>query len=472
MLKIYKLDDWGAKSKRQFVWLQKERRLPRANEGDSVDVRNFLQILDRDRPTRVISGLPFYCRILFDQHVSGDLAPFSDEIELIDHTINAMKEREIEKGQFDSNSFEDDGLDDWLEQIAADYVEGRYAGFRQDEAEEYGRYVLRDGLTENEQHHILTSLLNFPLFQAGNESGKLAFVHDLIADAIAARHYLKRLSREAHEVFKRLAHVDVDGPPLLRFMARRLDQAGRAALAEELRLPSKDRSFAVALTLMMLAKPGRDVLRKGHVNLEDRFLVGVQFSDLDLSKSSFRGSDLTYASFNNCDLSGASFDSAYFNHTAFRGDCILRGTDVRGSRAQSIVIGSRVEDDIDRIHAWFHKASGIATSTGHCPTAQQFMHLFSKFVTPLGSARRDRMERMALSSGKRFAGAASMEDCMRAAVSAGYLSQPDFRGRYSRASGDEYAEIVEFVKERRASDGIGKMLEKLCARPNCLHQLE
>lgn len=60
----------------------------------------------------------------------------------------------------------------------------------------------------------------------------------------------------------------------------------------------------------------------------------------------------------------------------------------------------------------------------------------------------------------------------RLAVSAGYLLQPDSRGRYSRALGDEYAEVVEFVKERRASDGIGKMLEKLCACPNCLHQLE
>ena len=468
VLKIYRLDNWGTKSKRQFVWLQKEGRLPKANEGDSDDVRAFLQILDRDESTRVMSGLPFYCRILFDQHVANDLASFSDEVELIEHTISAMKDREIKKGLFDSACFEENGLDEWLEQIAADYIEGKYAGFQRDEAEEYGPLVLRDGLSADEQQHIIVSLLNFPLFQAGSESGKVAFVHDLVADAVAARHYLKRLGNETHEVLKRLAHVDVDRPPLLRFMARRIEEAGRMAIVDELRRPSKDRSFAVALTLMMLAKPSRDILRQ--VNLEERFLIGVQFSDLDLSKCSFRGSDLTYASFDSCDLTGSSFDGANFHHTAFR-DCNLSDADVRGCRAQSIVIGSKVEDDIERIHKWFHEASGIATSSGRCPTAQQFMHLFSKFVTPLGSARRDRLDVRALTSGKRFEGAASMGDCIRAAVNAGYLLKlkPDSRKRYSRTSGDEYTPREPLISSWSSlRSGVLATVLGRCLK-NCVH---
>ena len=74
-----------------------------------------------------------------------------------------MKDREIGKGLFDRNSFEEGGLEDWLEQIAVDYVEGQYAGFEKDDAEEYATYVLRNGLTDDQQHHILTSLLSFPL---------------------------------------------------------------------------------------------------------------------------------------------------------------------------------------------------------------------------------------------------------------------------------------------------------------------
>ena len=473
ILKIYRLEDWGERSKRQFVWLQREGRLPRPDEGDSAEVRAFLEALSRDEATEVISGLPLYCKILYDQYRENrDFARFSDEVGLLDHMIGSVKDREISKGLFDRNSFEEGGLDDWLEQIAADYVEGQYAGFEKDDAEEYATYVLRNGLTDDEQHHILTSLLNFPLFQEGSESGKVAFVHDLVADAVAARYYLRQLGRQTREILTRLENVDVDNAPLLRFMARKIDEGGMDALVRELRRPTKDRSFAVALTLMMLARPENDVLRRADINLEDRLLVGVKFSDRDLSRCSFRGSDLTYAVFEDCNLAESIFDGAYLNGTAFVGNCILRGAKVGNCRVQSIVIGSRREDDINRIHDWFSENSGIATTGGRCPTAQQFMHLFSKYVTPLGSPRRDRLDHKALNAGKRFTGAASIEDCIRTAVGAGYLIEHGHKGTYSRAAGDEYAEVVEFVTKRRASDGIGRMLERLCARPNCLHQLE
>ena len=482
ILKVYRLENWERTSKRQFVWLQKEGHLPRAGEGDSNHVREFLDILDRDEPTKIISGLPLYCRILYDQYQeSGDLSRFSDEVELLDYTIESICDREIEKEQFDRTSFEEDGLDDWLEQIAADYVEGQYADVRRDEVEEYGTFVLRDGLSKNERQHILTSLLNFPLFQAGRESGKVSFVHDLVADAIAARYYLKRFGTSGHErkgrrgsadLIERLAHVDIEDPSLLRFIAKRIDEMRLNTLVQELRRPNNTRSFAVALTLMMLARPELDLLTRSDVNLEERLLVGVRFSNRDLSKCSFRGSDLTYTTFDSCNLTGAIFDGAHFNHTAFSGDCVLRGAEVRKSRIQSIVHSNRLEDDIDRIHEWFAKASGVASTAGRCPTAEQFMHLFSKYVTPFGRARRNQLNERGLTAGKRFAGAASVEDCIKAAVSAGYLDERDRRGRYARAPGDKYAEMVAFVTKQEAGHGIGMMLEDLCSRPGCLHQMD
>lgn len=473
ILKIYRLDEWARRSKRQFVWLQMEGRLPRPNEGDSDEVRAFLENLDRDEATRIMSGLPLYCKTLFEQYREhGDFPRFGDEVELVEHMIESMRDREIEKGLLDHASFEEGGLDDWLEQIAADYIEGHYAGFQRDEAEEYGRYVLQDGLSEDEQYHILMSLLSFPLFQAGSESGKVAFVHDLIADAVAARHYLKRLSRETDDVLEKLARVELDLPPILRFMAGRIDKDGMAALVEALRRPNQGRSFAVALTLMMLAQTGRDVLRREAVNLENRSLVSVRFSRLDLSRCSFRGSDLSYAIFDSCDLTEARFDGAHLDQTVFRGDYNLRGAQMGKSRVQSVVIGSRREDDMGRIHEWFSQASGIVTADGGCPTAKQFLHLFGKYVTLLGEGRRDRLDHRGLSAGRRFPGAASTEDCIRAAVSAGYLLERDHRRRYARATGDEYDEIVQFVAERRVSDGIGVMVGKLCARRGCLHRPE
>lgn len=58
-----------------------------------------------------------------------------------------------------------------------------------------------------------------------------------------------------------------------------------------------------------------------------------------------------------------------------------------------------------------------------------------------------------------------MKDCVSAAVGAGYLIARDHRGRYARASGAEYAKIVEFVAKQRVEERVGRMLERLCSRP-------
>lgn len=469
VLKIYRLSDWQRKQKRQFVWIKKKGRLPKAGDGDSAEVSEFLDVLDSNSVLKSISGLPFYCSELLQHKDDGDLKRFGDEVELLNYTVDTMVSREIAKGMFDQNSFDEDGLNDWLETIAAEYVEGQYAGLASDEVQEYAELVLRDGLDRGVRDHILTSLRNFPLFQSGNEGGQVAFVHDLVADVVAARHYRKLINGGRKDTFRRLEHVDVDYPPLLRFMVHGIEEGGLNTLRSALRRVGKDRSFSVALTLMMLVSPGKDTLRKIETSFEDRLLVGVRFVDRDLAELSFRGSDLTNAVFERCDLRRASFPGTHLSRTMFR-DCDLRGADLRRSRAQSIVAGQRMLSDVNRIHEWFAESSGVRDEGVRCPTAQQFVYLFGKYVTPLGEPKRDRLPERALVSGKRVEGAAVIEDCIKAAVSAGFM-QPDHRERYSRTSGNQYAEMVEFVAHQRISAGIGRMLEKLCPRPACLHQL-
>ena len=287
--------------------------------------------------------MPLYCDLLLQHSQNGDLNRFQDEVEFLNDAIETMVEREVQKGLFDRHSFENDGLNTWLETIATDYVEKQYTGFGSDEAEEYGECVLRDGLDEDTKRHILTSLLQFPLFKEGSESGRVAFVHDLVADAVAARRYLKLIRQQAQGVFQRLERVDVDNldsPPLLRFMARGIDKDAEKALVAELSQPNKERGFAVALTLLMLARPGRDILRRAQISLEDRNLVGVRFTGLDLSRCSFRRSDLSYAVFDDCDLQAAAFQGAYFYRTRFEHKCVLRDVEMGNmERVKSILVG-------------------------------------------------------------------------------------------------------------------------------------
>ena len=168
---------------------------------------------------------------------------------LLNYVIDQMVQREIDKGLIDLQCFEANGLNEWLEQIAVDYVEGqRYADIDCNQAMEYGPLVLQAYLDDKMRRHILTSLLQFPLFRAGEQTGLIAFAHDLIAETLAAHQYMRLMTRQPREVAERLARVDLENSMLIRFMASRLDGAARETLVEEMRRGNlAGRGFAVAL---------------------------------------------------------------------------------------------------------------------------------------------------------------------------------------------------------------------------------
>lgn len=386
-----------------------------------------------------------------------------------------MIDREVKKGLLDLRFLEPNGLFEWLEQIALDYVEGqRYADINRDRAMEYGQLVLRPELDESTRHHILTSLVQFPLFRAGEKTGLIAFAHDLIAETLAARAYMRLLPRRPREVGERLTHVDLEDPTLLRFIASRLDRKGEEALVEEMRRGSlRGRGRAVALSLILLARPERDLIKRIAVGLEGQDLVAVRFERRDLSSVSFRGSDLSHAVFTDCDLRSARFQGAFLNRTRFEGRDELEGAQFGDlSRVQSLVVARRFLDDPDEIRAWLSKATGAPEAPGEpCPTALQVARIFAKYITPLGEPRRDDLTRNGLLAGKRFGGAASTEACLEEAVRRGYLTGPDHRDRFRRAEGDKYADIAAFMREGAISDGIGGLIAELCRRRGCLHRL-
>lgn len=474
-LTIYRLSDWERPSKRLFACLGLEEKLPRSGEQESGRVAAFLREIDSTPTLRSLSGLPFYCELLLQQFREGHLEDFRDDVSMLNHVIEQMVQREVGKGLLDLRLFETDGLEEWLEQIAVSYVEGqRYADIDRDEAKAYGEIVLRSCLDEKEKNHILTSLLHFPLFRAGTETGRIAFTHDLVAEALAARAYLRALNRQALDVAHRLSRIDLEDPTLLRFMATRLTPEEEAKVVEEIQRGSlHGRGLAVLLSLLMLARPERDLVKRIRANLEAQDLAAVHFLGRDLSGVSLRRSDLSHAVFRDCDLRGTRFEGAFLNRTTFEGDNQFEGADFGDlSRVESVLIGRRLIEDPAELRGWIGRASGKPEAPGEpCPTALQLAHLFGKFITPLGEPRRDDLKRDALAAGKRYAGAASSEALVDEAASHGYLSGPDFRDRYRRAEGDKYAEMVRLVRDGSVSDGLGRVVAALCRRRGCVHQI-
>ena len=253
-----------------------------------------------------------------------------------------------------------------------------------------------------------------------------------------------------------------------------MNQEEEAGLIEEIQHASThDHTFAVLLSLLMLARPERELMKRVHVVLEGRNLVGVQFKKRNLSGISFRHGDLSHAVFQDCDLRGVLFEGAFFHRTRFEGETQLQDAQFDDlARVQSLFIGRKFLDDPVHIREWAETKTGrVKPAREPCPTALQIQHLFGKFITPLGDPRRDDLKRDALIAGKRYGGAAATEVCIDEAASDGYLTGPDFRNRFRRAEGDKYAEMVKLVREGSVSDGLGRIISRLCRRRGCIHQI-
>jgi hypothetical protein len=474
-LRIYHLSDWERPSKRRFAWVNLEGRIPKTSEEDTPQVASFLRAVDTSPTLRSLSGLPFYCRLLLEQFRAGAVREFAGDISMLDYVIDQMIKREVDKGLLDLRLFAAHGLDDWLELIAVDYVEGRrYADIDRNEAMEYGKLVLQDGVDQKTQNHILVSLLQFPLFRAGAESGRIAFAHDLIAEALAARVYLGLLARQPSDVGRRLSRVDLQDPSLLRFIASRMGHAEEAAVIEVLRRAGLEgRSFAILVSLLMLGRPERDLVKGIGADFDGRDLTGVRFEKRDLGGLSFRCADLSFAVFADCDLRGARFEGAYFNRTCFEGENELQDAQFGDrSRLQSLFDRRKLLDDPVDLREWVARRTGRVEPLGEpCVAALQTRYLFSKFISPLGSPRRDDHNRRALLAGKWYGGAGSPDEYIEAAVRHGYFTGPDFRDRFRRAAGDKYAEMVKFVRDGNISDSLGRLIAELCRARGCTHQL-
>ena len=476
-LELYHLNDWERSSKRTFAWIRMEERHPRAAEPDPQRITQFLQTIDTSPTLRELSGLPFYCHLLVEEFCRSGRLEFNDDVALLTYVVDSMIAREKQKGLLDERVFEWHGLEDWLEDIALAYVEeGRYASVSRSEAVEYGQIVMRDGIEQEIRDHTLTTLLQFPLFCSGTEQDKIAFSHDLIAELLAARGYIRRILRNVEDVGRRLEEFisDPQASSILRFMAIQLNADAEGRLMGELaRGQLRDRGGATLLSLLMHARPDRDLVRRVSKNLDGWELAGVRFDQRDLSEMSFLGADLSNSVFKDCDLRAVQFAGAYMKRTSFEGKNNLQDAEFgHPGRVDSIMVGMRLLEEPAEIDAWIRQATGRPERPGEpCPTALQLLRIFSKFVTPLGTGKRDELSSRALLAGRRYAGAASPEECLARAATGGYLIGPDYRDRFKRAEGDRYGEIVAFVRDGSVSDSLGRVVAAICPRRGCLHQV-
>jgi hypothetical protein len=476
-VRIYRLDDWAHGSKRIFAWLQILGRRPENGKPDPAPVAGFLSAITRSEPLRRLSGLPYYCALLLEEFRRGELPELRDDFEIIERVVSHMIEREYQKGLVRPEQLEPGGLEVWLEEAALDCLANETRGIPTRYVEELGELVLRGELTTDERQNVLLTLKQFPLFEPGLAPGTVTFKHELIAEYLAGRYLSRRFAEDPSWVARNLGtRSDLAGSMIARYLVRKLGATPSViqTLREALRtLPLPGRQFPNLLQILLMATPDRNIIQEGNFGFEGRDLSHVEFSERSLRDISFRGCVLTGTIFRACDLRAAKFEGALLIGTRFEN---LGGDALRGARFGDLDHFEYIFVDRQRIDD-FHKAvEWVADVTGHprpikqpCPAALQLTVLFQKFVYPDGTGRRDELPLAALYRGKRYAGAPTPEECVRAAIRFAFLQEPDWRDRVRRSPGDRYNQIVYFVKERRLAAEMRQLLDSLCPMAGCEH---
>lgn len=464
---VYKLEDWDYSSKQVYANLHFDE--PKASA--------FLAAITGPKSSRFLSGLPYYCDLLRQEFAAGKLpAGPIDEFQLIDLAITGIIDREIDKQLLDPQHFVPEELQEWLETIAFESYETSFAGLAKAEIEEYAQLVLHSHLPVEERDNAITTLLQFPLFTSGAQPGTVVFKHELIAEYLAARYLLDRVTTDSAWVARSLGErADFAKSLLARYMARnlpkhegRLDTVVAALRSGEL----TGRAFSNMLQIVLLANPARDALSDIGA-MDTRDLNHVRFGARDLRSISFRNCDLSYADLRGCDLQDGRFEGAQLSGTRFDPVSEAKMLGARFGNLQhfeSVYVGTRRIDDLAKAVEWVQSATGRAEKVLHpCPAALQLRTLFLKFVHPNGEPKAHDLKDSALLRGKRHHAAPTPEECVDASYRFGYLERDTHPKRTRRAPGEQYRDMVHFARDWQLSTDLRQLLNSLCPKVGCDH---
>jgi hypothetical protein len=343
--------------------------------------------------------------------------------------------------------------------------------------QEYARLVVDNELGEEEKESLITSMCQFPLFTMGMVPGTVSFTHEIMAEYLAGNFYLERITAKPVDVARKLSvRIDFGDSFIAQHMSKALTGNTKALAEIERALQYKTMpglSFATLLQLYMLVTEDDRLFKDAKLNLEGKDLRGVRFQDMDISGNSFRNANLAGAVFDNCSLRNADFAGAVLLGTTFRNLNRLALYSAKFgnlNRFEYVISEGRKLDKRTAMINWLANVTGEEVQANlPCPAALQLRELWRKYINPDGSGRRDSLPGGALMRGRQHPQAPSPQECLEASISSGFLKGADYRERYRRAGGNQYKEMVDYIRDWQLSSGVSLLLNSLCSISGCQH---
>ena len=474
VVKTYRLKPWTSEAKRIFGWIRIEGHTPQSEDKDTPDVSAFLSSIRTEPILDQLSATPFYADLLLENFLAGGEAKsVSGEIPLLDLALKRMCEREYDKGDLKREDVPPRALIEWLEELAAMSQEDRGVSVEElaDLASVLPALVPRD-LSDEHSEALAKRIVMSPFFRPSPVSGKIEFTHEIVAELLAARYFLREL-RAGEPRFA--ARISIRPWPADSVLFKVLCANDLSPTLERLYRDGSLRPVARRNLVQLIVRTHGSTrpFRESGVVLEAVGLDGVVFDSLDLDGVSFRSCDLTNAVFRNCSMEGAFFEGAVLKHTKFSGSAgRLAGASFGNcEHFESVLIDDRQHyTDDAAFRRWVEKVTGALPMEGPCATRRQLHHVFRKFVHVNGQARRDELDRRGVERGKHYTGAPDSRECVDRLLRAGYLEEERRLKRVRRPQGPLYGEIVDFVRGGETSTGLSRLLNSLCSKPGCHHR--
>jgi pentapeptide repeat protein len=441
----------------------------RLNDGANT----FTSAVFASEALKSLAGLPFYCSLLVDLFAAGDLRSQYSDVDLLDHAVASIIEREYGKGTISPVAASEADLRTFVELLAVEDLERGFDGIGVETARELAEAVVPDSTPELDIDRFVTDLTQLPFFSAASPT-TIRFAQEIIEQYLLGLALGERLVSQPQAFRRLIAQREIPADWItLRIVAAVSSSASAGVLTSLLAAAvGQPIEFKNLIQTLLFAPDGAGRLRKADVTLEYADLRNVIFESADLRGLSLRGADLTDALFLDCDLRDVGLEDAIIMNTRIEGSTAekMQGLRVDGLRRfYSMRFGGRVVNSSKAAESILGQAGVVAHDVEEpCPAAQQLLILFGKYVRPSGEARRSWMLERGLLRGTRHA---SPEKVLAAAMRLGYLvrSRAPHRDQIERGEGDKYREIVEFVKERRLSPGLRALVSSVCTRDNCRH---
>ena len=460
---IYELCKWGSKSKRIFAKYE--------FKGKQVD--GFLSLLGEHKELNDLASTPFYCKLIAEQFADDRIHKTYNEIELLEAGISGIVEREYNKGLLDRLIISDEQLIELLQDLASEDASSGFQGLTIDTIKEYAEIMLPLEIEKPMQDKLVTELVQFALFQQGAVSGSVQFSQEILEQFLLGERIYRNILHNEEAAIRDLSlnFIPADWVTL-RTVANRVIRDSTAQkltdILNRINLPANTFRNVVQIC----AYSSSDPISFKRITFEGKSIAGIKMKDFDLRGVSFRNCDLTDVEFDGCLLNNTKYEGTIINRTLFlmknKGD--LKGA-IFGDmgRIFSIKVQRRKPElNYESTINWLKTSSGqMGVIVSPCNAALQLRYLFGKFVYPDGKAKRAILDIRGALAGKEYY---DKEKTIESVVRHGYLVKDTFgRGRLRRCDGDQYNEIINYVRDFTLTLGLETVLNNICSIVGCLH---